>query len=90
MTNRFEINGYLLYDYNIVEQYYNLQSNVDEDEMLEIELQLMKYIDKIIDLCEENDVALIFYRVPYVSKETELSKANYLREYLNDRNTLYF
>lgn len=90
MTNRFENNGYLLYDYKSLEQYLNLQSYVDEDEMLEIEPQLIKYIDKIIDLCEENDVELIFYRASYLSKETELSKANYLREYLNDRNIPYY
>lgn len=90
MTRRFANNGFSPLDSSPQEDYPTLQSYVNEDEYEVIEPVIMKYLDKIIDLCKENDVSLIFYRAPYVSKTTELCKSNYLREYLRERNILYF
>ncbi len=48
---------------------------------------LMHYIEKIIDLCEENDVELVFFRAPYILNEDdpELARQNSLGDYLAER-----
>lgn len=49
----------------------------------------MKYVCKIIDLCEEHDVELIFYRTPYTSTVNELKKSNWFAECCAERGILY-
>ena len=49
----------------------------------------MKYVCKIIDLCEEHDVELIFYRAPYTSTVNELKKSNWFADYCAERGILY-
>ena len=99
MPMRIENNGFCempfyCYDdaytpYMDVSDYYELQAVVSGDEKLELEADMLKYVDKIIELCDEYGVELIFYRAPYVSTENELKKANWLEEYLESKGILY-
>lgn len=75
--------------YRDVTDYYDYQAVVGADEMQEIEADIMKYINKIIELCEKNDVELIFYRTPYISKESELRKTNWFAKYCEERDIVF-
>ena len=90
MVDRFENNGYRFYSTIVLDDYEEQQAYVEPWETLEVEADLMKYVEKIIQLCEENDVELIFYRAPYRSCENELRKANWLEEYFSERNISYY
>lgn len=94
MSIRFANNGYKrlepdpdgkswLADYN------ERQAVVADDEMLEVEADIVKYVDKIIELCEQYDVQLIFYRAPYISTENELRKANWFADYCGQRDLTF-
>ena len=72
------------------EDYDRLQSHVEAGQTMPIEDNLMKYLDRIIDLCRENGVELIFYRAPYLSTENELKKANFLAEYLAEQGIPFY
>lgn len=72
-----------------VTDYHQCQSVVGDNEKLELEADMLKYVDKIIELCEEYDVELIFYRAPYISTENELRKANWLAEYCEQNDVLF-
>lgn len=76
--------------YMDVSDYHEKQPDVGNDETLEIEADIMKYVDKTIELCEKYDVELIFYRAPYVSKENELKKANWFSQYCNQKGVLFY
>lgn len=67
--------------YMPVPDYAEQQATVSDDETMALEPDMLKYVDKIIELCEKNDVELIFYRAPYVSTENELKKANWFANY---------
>ena len=71
-----------------IPDYHELQPVVG-DATLELEPDMVKYLDKIIDLCEEYDVELIFYRSPYISTANELKKANWLAQYCESKGILY-
>lgn len=86
MENRLENKGFKSNPPVAIKDYPELQARVNDDEVLAVEANLMKYIDKIIELCKKNDVEVIFYRAPYRSTENELRKANYLDKYFADRN----
>lgn len=90
MEKRLKNNGYKPLIYNNMWDYPQLQGEVAEDDVLEVEKKIMKYIDKIIELCDEKDVELIFYRAPYVAKENELRKANYLEQYFEECGVAYY
>lgn len=75
---------------DISEEYAKSQASVNENDTLPVEEDLMKYVDKIIALCEEYDVELIFYRAPYISTENELRKRNYLEDYFEERNIPFY
>ena len=68
---------------------YNELQPVVGDATLELEPDMVKYLDKIIALCEEYDVELIFYRSPYISTANELKKANWLAQYCESKGILY-
>lgn len=72
-----------------IPDYHEKQAKVRDDEMLELEADMIKYVDKIIKLCEDYGVELIFYRSPYVSTANELRKANWLDAYLESKGVLY-
>lgn len=90
MKNRFSNNGFKNNTSNPVSDYGVLQANVSDNESLAVERDIMKYIDKIIELCEQKEVELIFYRAPYVSTENELKKANYLKAYFEQRGVPFY
>ena len=75
--------------YMEIPDYHEKQAVVSDDEKLELEADMLKYVDKIIELCEEYGVELIFYRAPYVSTENELKKANWLDEYCESKGVLF-
>ena len=53
-------------------------------------VKLARYFAVFVDLCEKNDVQLIFYRAPYVSSENELRKANWFADYCESKNVVFF
>lgn len=69
--------------------FHEKQSKVDENDKLPYEDDIIKYLEKIIDLCEKNDVKLIFYRAPYISSKNELRKLNWLKSYCAEKNILF-
>lgn len=69
--------------------YQDRQPNVADSEKLELEADLLKYVDKIIALCEDNGVELIFYRAPYISTANELRKANWFADYCAEKGVLF-
>lgn len=70
-------------------EYNELQAVVADDDVLEPEADIVKYVDKIIDLCEQSGVPLIIYRAPYISTENELRKSNWLAQHCAERGVLY-
>lgn len=93
MTLRKNNGGYAAYntkDYtqNLTD-YDAKQAKVADTEKLPYEDIIMKYVDKIIALCDQYDVELIFYRAPYISTENELRKANWLADYCAEKGILY-
>ena len=89
MELRFANRGYKPYDVYYITDYPDLQAQVDSDELLPLEEDIQKYVDKIIELCDEYDVELIFYRAPYRSNERELMKVNYFRDYCEERSITF-
>lgn len=89
MAKRFANNGYLRNDTEPLADY-DLQQGDSGGESLAVEEEFMLYIDKIIALCEEYDVQLIFYRAPYRATDNELKKVNYLKEYFGERDIPFF
>ena len=87
---RQKYNGFYPQATNNMSNYPELQNYVNCDEYLAIEENIFKYIEKIIELCEKNNVKLIFYRSPYISSKNELMKANYLEKYLTDNGVYYY
>lgn len=90
MSDRFSNNGYRKYEANSIPDYEVLQASVNDDEQLKVEDNLMKYVEKIIELCEENQVPVIFYRAPYRSTKNELRKTNYLKTYLDKEGIPFY
>ena len=72
-----------------IPDYYEKQAVVSDDEVLEPEPDIVYYLDKIIQLCEDYGVELIFYRAPYISTANELKKANWLDQYCESKGILY-
>ena len=73
-----------------VSNYYERQPDVNDDQTLELEADMLKYVNKIIELCEKNNVELIFYRAPYVSTENELKKANWFANYCKEKEVAFY
>lgn len=99
MTMRIENNGFCVMPmwhddsaynpYLDVTDFYERQPVVGEDEVLPLEEDMLKYVDKIIELCEAYDVELIFYRAPYLSRANELRKANWFANYCADKGVTF-
>lgn len=89
MTSRLDNGGFKVNPSIPVEEYEALQNTVDQNDVLEIESNIAKYIIKIIELCEKNDVELIFYRSPYVAKVNELRKLNHFRQICKEYDVLF-
>lgn len=89
MLSRTKNSGYVPFTSVKLKSYPQLQSTIAPDEMLEIEPDIAKYIQKIIDLCKEKNVELIFYRSPYISKVNELKKLNHFRQICDQNDVLF-
>ncbi|MEG1300396.1 MAG: hypothetical protein RSC93_06805 [Erysipelotrichaceae bacterium] len=89
MENRFNHNGYKSQPTITLEDYETLQNKIN-NQTQPVEDVMKKYINKIIELCEENDVELIFYRAPYISKISELKKTNYIADYLGNKKIPFY
>lgn len=99
MTMRIENGGFCImpmwhddsaYDpYLEVLDFYEHQPSVDPEDKLELEPDVVKYVEKIISLCEKYNVELIFYRAPYLSRANELRKANWFGDYCAEKGILF-
>lgn len=76
--------------YRDVSDHHERQPDVPDDDTLALEADLLKYVEKIIDLCDGYGVELIFYRAPYISTENELKKANWFSNYCEGKGVAYF
>jgi len=90
MELRIKNNGYLPVDTNPLPNYSKYQPKVENTDQLRVEVDIMKYIDRIIELCQKKEITLIFYRAPYLSKADELRKANYLEAYFAEHQIPYY
>lgn len=66
----------------------NKEDNPEESKAIEADLE--EYLDKIIKLCQENGIRMIFYRSPYLSNKKELKQDNYLESYFNEKGLEYY
>lgn len=66
-----------------------ITESVEDNETLEVDAVQLKYIDKIIDLCKEKGVEVIFYRAPYQCTKSELKRFNALKQYLEDKGETF-
>lgn len=69
--------------------YQDRQPDVADSEKLELEADLLKYVDKIIALCQDKGVEVIFYRAPYISTANELKKANWFADYCAEKGVVF-
>lgn len=79
MESRLSHNGFKVNRPRPIENYLNERKKF-EDGYLKIEEDIVKYLKKIIELCEKHNVRLIFYRAPYESNENELNKLKHFKE----------
>lgn len=103
MTMRIENNGFcempmhldgagkdqIYTPYMAIPDYYEKQAKVEDSEKMAYEDDIMKYVNKVIDLCEKYDVELIFYRAPYTSTENELKKSNWFTDFCKEKGITY-
>ena len=89
MSLRFSLNGFKRYSSNEIITYPARQVTIKDGATTQIEPVIVKYLQKIIDLCKENDVELIFYRAPYVATVNELQKLNHLRQICDENDVLF-
>ncbi len=75
--------------YMDVSDYAEKQATVSDGDTLTYESDIVKYLNKVIALCESYDVELILYRAPYISTENELRKSNWLKNYCAEQDILY-
>ena len=76
-------------DTSVLSSFDALQPDISDDDKLPYEDIMVKYTDKIIKLCEQYNVELIFYRAPYISTENELRKSNWFKDYCQDKGIQY-
>ena len=89
MTSRLQYNGFKKNPSKAIEDYPEKQKYIQDGEFKEIESDIVKYIQKIIDLCKKNNVELIFYRSPYTSKVNELKKINHMRQICDENGVVF-
>lgn len=89
MTSRLTYNGFKVNPSKAIEDYPNRQAQIEQGAMVEIEPDIVEYLEKIIDLCESYGVELIFYRAPYISNENELKKLNHLSQICDEHDLLF-
>ena len=89
MSKRLIYNGYKKNPSRSITDYPKRQAYVGKDDIVQIEWDIVKYINKIIRLCKEKSVELIFYRSPYISQKNELKKLNHLNIICEENNILF-
>ena len=89
MTSRLKNNGYSANSPYPISDYPEKQNTIQPGEIVEIESDIVKYIYKIIDLCKDKGVELIFYRSPYISTVNELKKLNHFRQICQENDVLF-
>ena len=89
MTKRFQNSGFYPQGFSDVSDYPQKQNHVSEEDVLQIEPIIVKYLEKIFALCKENDVELILYKAPYISTVNELRKLNHLRQLCQQHDVLF-
>lgn len=60
------------------------------EEKEKLNSDIKKYLDKILEVCRNKDIDVIFYRAPYASKSEEYMHNNELEDYLKKKNIPYF
>ena len=86
---RIQDRGSVTWESNPLEHYREQQPDVG-DEQIPFEYYLNVYLQRIIDLCREYDVKLIFYRAPYLSTPNELRKCNTLAVFLEEQGIPFY
>ena len=89
MLARLKNSGYRPNTTNVLADYPQKQNTIAQGEILAIEPDIEEYIWKIIDLCKEKNVELIFYRSPYVSTVNELKKVNRFKQICDEAEVLF-
>lgn len=90
MSLRLSNNGFKRNPSTPIPDYPKLQAKVGNEESTAIEEDIVKYLYKIIEMCKENEVTLIFYRSPYISTENELKKINTMQQICEEQDILFF
>lgn len=89
MVSRLKNNGYRANSPVAIEDYPERQNTIESGETVEIEPDIVKYIWKIINLCKQKGVELIFYRSPYISRVNELKKVNHFKAICEEADVLF-
>lgn len=90
MSLRLSNNGFKRNPSTPIPDYPNLQANIGNEESTAIEHDIVKYLYKIVEMCKENEVTLIFYRSPYISTENELKKVITMQQICEEQDILFF
>ncbi len=59
------------------------------DKRAELSANALQYIDGIIELCEENDVELLFFNAPFSAGEEDMMIQNSIMDYLSEKGCTY-
>lgn len=86
MTSRINNYGFKSNNSEPIDNYLETRKKLHEDDYLKIEGVLVKYIEKIIELCKEKNIKLIFYRSPYNANENELKKLKHFKDICKSHN----
>ena len=89
IRSRLENDGFKRNLTGSVPEYRNWQSHIEAGETAELDPVILGYIQRIIELCRDNGVTLIFYRAPYLSSQNELRCCNTLRQLCEESGVLY-
>lgn len=89
MQSRLTMNGFKKNPSIDRSDYPDIQTVLKDDGITEIDSVILKYLQKIIDLCKEKGVELIFYRTPYIARPSELQRLKHLQQ-ICDKNGLQF
>lgn len=89
MRSRLTRNGFKLNPSVAVWDYPQQKAVIGEDDFAEIHPLILKYLQKIVDLCREEGVELIFYRSPYTANEGELGRVKHMKQFCQENGVLF-
>lgn len=90
MESRLTRNGFKLNPSIAITDYPQKQSVIGEEDFAEIHPTVLKYLQKIVELCREKGVKLIFYRSPYTSTVGELGRVKHMQQFCQDNDVPFF